>query len=114
MSNMVQISSQVAVKDLLKKCDAVCFDVDSTVIRDEGIDILAEFKGAGGAVAAWTQKYINIHTFMMTITFCPRRAMGGQVLFQDALSARLDLIKPSKVGIKLKIGYYNNYFHYID
>jgi phosphoserine phosphatase len=35
---------------------AVCFDVDSTVITEEGIDVLAEFKGAGEAVAEWTRK----------------------------------------------------------
>ena len=35
----------------------MCFDVDSTVIEEEGIDMLAEFKGAGEAVAEWTKKY---------------------------------------------------------
>jgi phosphoserine phosphatase len=56
----------------------VCFDVDSTVCTDEGIDELAAFCGAGEAVAALTAS-----------------AMGGSVPFQDALAARLDLIKPS-------------------
>ena len=32
---------------------AFCFDVDSTVITSEGIDVLAEYCGAGEAVAAW-------------------------------------------------------------
>ncbi|RWW20777.1 hypothetical protein GW17_00015096, partial [Ensete ventricosum] len=36
--------------------DAVCFDVDSTVCLDEGIDELANFCGAGKAVAEWTTK----------------------------------------------------------
>jgi phosphoserine phosphatase len=36
--------------------DAVCFDVDSTVCLDEGIDELADFCGAGQAVAEWTAK----------------------------------------------------------
>ncbi|MCO5552154.1 hypothetical protein L7F22_005664 [Adiantum nelumboides] len=58
--------------------DAVCFDVDSTVCTDEGIDALGEFCGAGEAVAAWTS-----------------RAMGGSVPFQEALAARLALFKPS-------------------
>jgi len=40
--------------------------------------VLAEFVGAGPAVAAWTNK-----------------AMGGDVPFQDALAARLELIQPS-------------------
>ncbi|XP_062157473.1 phosphoserine phosphatase, chloroplastic-like [Alnus glutinosa] len=34
----------------------VCFDVDSTVCLDEGIDELAEFGGAGKAVAEWTSR----------------------------------------------------------
>lgn len=67
--------------DVLKvwqTADAVCFDVDSTVCIDEGIDELADFCGAGEAVAAWTM-----------------RAMGGSVSFQDALAARLNIFKPS-------------------
>ncbi|GJU94388.1 phosphoserine phosphatase, chloroplastic [Tanacetum coccineum] len=66
------------VLDLWQKADAVCFDVDSTVCVDEGIDELAEFCGAGKAVAEWTA-----------------RAMGGSVPFEEALAARLDLFKPS-------------------
>jgi phosphoserine phosphatase len=34
----------------------VCFDVDSTVITEEGIDQLAAFKGVGAAVAELTRK----------------------------------------------------------
>ena len=59
--------------------DAVCFDVDSTVSRDEGIDLLAEVCGAGAEVAAWTHK-----------------AMSGSTSFEEALSARLNIIKPSQ------------------
>ena len=58
---------------------AVCFDVDSTVSPDEGIDVLAAQAGVGDQVAELT-----------------RNAMGGSVLFQDALKARLDLIRPSR------------------
>lgn len=43
-----------------RKADAVCFDVDSTVCLDEGIDELAEFCGAGNAVAEWTARF-NAH-----------------------------------------------------
>lgn len=32
--------------------DCVCFDVDSTVIQEEGLDHLAAFLGKGEAVAA--------------------------------------------------------------
>lgn len=63
----------------MKSSQAVCFDVDSTVCTDEGIDELAAFLGAGEAVAEWT-----------------RKAMGGGVPFQDALKARLDLMNPSR------------------
>lgn len=44
------------VLEVWKKADAVCFDVDSTVCEDEGIDELAAFCGAGEAVAAWTAR----------------------------------------------------------
>ncbi|KAL9303238.1 hypothetical protein ACSQ67_020501 [Phaseolus vulgaris] len=66
------------VLELWRKGDAVCFDVDSTVCLDEGIDELAEFCGAGKAVAEWTA-----------------RAMGGSVPFEEALAARLSLFNPS-------------------
>ncbi|RCV39173.1 hypothetical protein SETIT_8G202200v2 [Setaria italica] len=66
------------VIETLQNADAVCFDVDSTVIQDEGIDELADFCGAGKAVAEWTAK-----------------AMTGTVPFEEALAARLSLIKPS-------------------
>ena len=56
--------------------------MDSTVCTDEGIDELAAFCGAGEAVAALTA-----------------RAMGGSVPFQDALAARLDLIRPSSAAV---------------
>ena len=58
---------------------AVCFDVDSTVVSEEGIDVLAEHCGAGAEVAAWTAK-----------------AMGGSVPFHEALEARLNLMKPNR------------------
>lgn len=56
--------------------------MDSTVCVDEGIDELAAFCGAGAAVAALTAA-----------------AMGGSVPFQDALAARLDLIRPSASSV---------------
>ncbi|KAJ6851532.1 phosphoserine phosphatase, chloroplastic-like [Iris pallida] len=61
-----------------RNVDAVCFDVDSTVCLDEGIDELADFCGAGKAVAEWTNK-----------------AMSGSVPFEEALAARLSLFSPS-------------------
>lgn len=67
----------------LANADAVCFDVDSTVIAEEGIDVLADFLGQGEAVAALT-----------------KNAMEGSQKFEDALKARLDLMKPPKQKIE--------------
>jgi phosphoserine phosphatase len=66
----------------LANADAVCFDVDSTVIAEEGIDVLADYLGKGEQVAELT-----------------RKAMEGSTKFQDALKARLDLLQPSKQSI---------------
>ena len=63
---------------LLRTAKAVCFDVDSTVILDEGIDVLAAFAGVGAQVAALTAS-----------------AMGGNVPFEIALAKRLDIIRPT-------------------
>jgi len=69
----------VTIHDRWRRAQAVCFDVDSTVSPEEGIDVLAAFAGQGDAVAALT-----------------RRAMGGAVRFEDALRERLALIRPSR------------------
>eukprot|EP00339_Tiarina_fusa_P010209 CAMPEP_0117025864 /NCGR_PEP_ID=MMETSP0472-20121206/19061_1 /TAXON_ID=693140 ORGANISM="Tiarina fusus, Strain LIS" /NCGR_SAMPLE_ID=MMETSP0472 /ASSEMBLY_ACC=CAM_ASM_000603 /LENGTH=245 /DNA_ID=CAMNT_0004732693 /DNA_START=258 /DNA_END=995 /DNA_ORIENTATION=- len=66
----------------LYTADAVCFDVDSTVIAEEGIDVLADHLGKGDAVAELT-----------------RQAMDGNTKFQDALAARLALMKPGRAQI---------------
>ena len=67
----------------LAQADCVCFDVDSTVINEEGIDVLAEFLGKGEKVASLT-----------------KQAMEGGMKFQDALAARLELLEPSKASIE--------------
>ena len=41
------------LKGIWRTADAVCFDVDSTVVEEEGIDELAEFCGVGEAVRQW-------------------------------------------------------------
>lgn len=69
--------------EALAKADAVCFDVDSTVIQEEGIDVLAASLGKGEEVSAWTKK-----------------AMDGNTKFEDALAARLDIIQPSRASIE--------------
>lgn len=66
----------------LANADAVCFDVDSTVIQEEGIDVLADYLGKGKVVAEFTAK-----------------AMGGTMKFEEALSERLKIIEPSRTSI---------------
>lgn len=79
MSSASNLVPSNDLKKLIKDARIVCFDVDSTVIQEEGIDELAAFKGKKEAVAELTAN-----------------AMGGSMLFQDALAARLDIIQPSK------------------
>lgn len=61
----------------------ICFDVDSTVIKEEGIDELAKFCGKGQEVARLTKE-----------------AMKGSMTFQEALRLRLNIIQPSQQQIK--------------
>lgn len=70
-------------REVLKSAQIVCFDVDSTIITEEGIDELAQYCGKGSEVAALT-----------------REAMGGSMTFQEALRRRLDIIKPSQRQIR--------------
>uniref|UniRef100_A0A8D8ARS1 Phosphoserine phosphatase n=1 Tax=Culex pipiens TaxID=7175 RepID=A0A8D8ARS1_CULPI len=70
-------------REVLKSAQIVCFDVDSTIITEEGIDELAQYCGKGSEVAALTKE-----------------AMGGSMTFQEALRRRLDIIKPSQRQIR--------------
>ncbi|RHY27492.1 hypothetical protein DYB32_006733 [Aphanomyces invadans] len=81
-SNLKQHRYSSSAVAIWKSAQAVCFDVDSTVCSEEGIDVLAAHCGQGQRVAAWTTK-----------------AMNGGVKFEDALAARLDIIKPSRKDI---------------
>ncbi|KAK3103388.1 hypothetical protein FSP39_018884 [Pinctada imbricata] len=71
------------IKAVWKKADAVCFDVDSTVMQDEALDELAKFCGVGKEVQEWTNK-----------------AMGGGVTFRVALTERLNIVQPSHQNLK--------------
>ena len=43
-------------REIFRLADAVCFDVDSTLIQDESIDELAKYCGVGEQVAdLWVQ-----------------------------------------------------------
>ena len=81
----VAIGKDVAgAQAALKAADAVCFDVDSTVIRHEGIDELADYLGCREQVAAVTAS-----------------AMGGAMPFDEALEKRLAVMKPALTETKL-------------
>ncbi|XP_057672455.1 phosphoserine phosphatase [Diorhabda carinulata] len=71
------------IKDIVRNADAFCFDVDSTVIQEEGIDELAKFCNKGDEVSKLTSK-----------------AMGGGMTFEESLKIRLGIIKPSVSQIK--------------
>ncbi|CAG5131191.1 unnamed protein product [Candidula unifasciata] len=77
------MSTQEQVQRLWRQADAVCFDVDSTVCTDEGIDELAEFCGVGPQVAAFTVK-----------------AMGGGLTFREALTQRLGIMQPTRQQVE--------------
>lgn len=68
---------------IIKNSDIICFDVDSTVIKEEGIDELANYCGKGAEVARLTKE-----------------AMKGSMTFQEALKLRLDIIRPSQRQIR--------------
>jgi len=68
---------------IIHNSQVVCFDVDSTVIQEEGIDELARFCGKGQEVARLTKE-----------------AMKGSMTFQEALRLRLNIIKPSQKQIR--------------
>jgi phosphoserine phosphatase len=61
----------------------VCFDVDSTVCVDEGIDELAAFLGKGKEVAEMTAN-----------------AMGGGIGFREALEMRLRVMQPTRQKVE--------------
>lgn len=68
---------------LIAQSRVVCFDVDSTVIKEEGIDELARFCGKGSEVSRLTKE-----------------AMQGSMTFQEALRRRLEIINPSQQQIR--------------
>jgi phosphoserine phosphatase len=65
----------------LLQADAVCFDVDSTVIQDEGIDVLAEFNGAGQAVKEWTQKCVSFLISSSSFSSCTTTTTNSHLVW---------------------------------
>lgn len=75
--------SKDQIVEVLRTADAVCFDVDSTICPDEGIDELANYYGVGNKVKQLT-----------------KRAMDGSMTFQESLSERIKIINPSYTRVK--------------
>jgi len=87
-----------------RRADAVCFDVDSTVTLDEGIDELAAYFGVGAKVAEYTNKAMN-GKMLCGAVLCSQLPinplpLSGSVKFEDALQARLSLIQPTASGLQ--------------
>ena len=57
-----------SVVTIWKKADAVCFDVDSTVIREEAIDQLAKFCGKGREIESMYD-YFMLYEFKYFCVF---------------------------------------------
>jgi len=76
------LTEQERVRKLWLKADCVCFDVDSTVCKEEAIDELAKFQNVGHIVEQIT---LN--------------AMGGNMSFRDALTTRLNIIRPTSQNL---------------
>ncbi|KAA0166267.1 hypothetical protein FNF31_01493 [Cafeteria roenbergensis] len=70
-SDMTREEAKLAFQE----ADAVCFDVDSTVVTTEGVDEFAAFLGVGDKVAELTAS-----------------AMNGDMKFHEALDARLSIM----------------------
>ncbi|GBF87939.1 glycerol-3-phosphate dehydrogenase [Raphidocelis subcapitata] len=71
------------VLKLWRSANAVCFDVDCTLTVNDSLDLLAEFMGVGGEVAAVTS-----------------RAMDGSMNLEAALEERLRIIDCTPKDIK--------------
>lgn len=75
----MSVLSKLSIVNIWRTADCVCFDVDSTVCRNEAIDDLANFLGLGPKVEKLTLE-----------------AMSGHMTFREALGKRLSIIQPSK------------------
>jgi len=84
LASSIGVNIELA-KDCIRKADAVCFDVDSTVITEEGIDVLA--------ASLSPEKGVKVAEYTAN-------AMGGSVPFHVALSARLEIMEPSLQDIE--------------
>jgi len=92
----------VVVMEIWKQCDAVCFDVDSTVITGEGLDELSAFLGKGKEVAELWVLTIAIGCFSPNDRHIIRSIVMPQIMVRpiflliilvwwDQLRGRMDL-----------------------
>ncbi|VDN28434.1 unnamed protein product [Gongylonema pulchrum] len=70
---------QDEARRIWKNADAVCFDVDSTLCRDELLDELA--------------KHLSCYEL---IASCTENAINGRISFRQSLKLRLDVMKPTR------------------
>ncbi|PIO35879.1 hypothetical protein AB205_0214930, partial [Aquarana catesbeiana] len=95
------MSSLSQLKELFRKADAVCFDVDSTVIKEEGIDELAKFCGVGDAVAEMNLVHRlhqrNVQVFLIS---------GGFQSIVEHVAAELEIPLSNVYANRLKF-YFN-------
>ncbi|XP_021944405.2 phosphoserine phosphatase isoform X3 [Folsomia candida] len=82
-SSSAKMSNLNQAKNIWRKANAVCFDVDSTVIQEEAIDELAKYCGKGDEVQQLTME-----------------AMKGGMDFRQALAIRLDIIRPTSTQLR--------------
>ncbi len=57
------------INSLIKRADAICFDVDSTVINDEGIVSLANVCGVGNEVEKMYANIINVILYIHHVLY---------------------------------------------
>ena len=83
-ANCIATCNLSTIKKVLRTADCVCFDVDSTICRDEAIDELASYCGVGEEVAELTNSAMS----------------KKNVEYRDSLKARLDVMKPSRQTVQ--------------
>ena len=74
--------NNLKVYETIHNADAVCFDVDSTIINEEGINTLAKFLGKSSEINKLTEL-----------------AMDGNMDFRESIQKRLNIMKPSRTSI---------------
>ncbi|XP_037089969.1 phosphoserine phosphatase-like isoform X2 [Pollicipes pollicipes] len=79
--------AELEARRLWRAADAVCFDVDSTVIREEGVDELAKFLGKADEVAQLTES-----------------SMCGTMDLRSAVERTLAILSPSRQDIARFLG----------